>query len=182
MNKKNRFKAGLIFGIVMAVFFILQNLLANDYNTSKEITASVVSGLIIGVISGLLFGWLMGLFINSKFVKKTTKVDTEPGENILFQTPANHFKGIEGVGGKLYLTNKRLIFKSHKLNIQNHQLSIELTDINNVGRYKTLGLMNNGLSIMTNQNKTEKFVVEQVDEWIKLLADRKDGIQLQAIG
>ena len=177
MNKRNRFRAGLSFGIGMTVFFILQNLLTNDNQTSEEIIKSVVSGLIAGVISGVLFGWVIGLFSKSKFVKETTKVDTEPDENILFQTPANHFKGIEAVGGKLYLTNKRLIFKSHKLNIQTHQLDINLTEINSVDRYKTLGVIDNGLSIITNQNKIEKFVVEQVEEWITQLKDKKNSLQ-----
>ena len=80
---------------------------------------------------------------------------------------------MEGVGGKLYLTNWRLVFQSHKLNIQNHQLSINLMDIQSVGRYKTLGLVNNGLTIVTT-NTTEKFVVEQVNQWIKQLADMKN--------
>jgi len=177
MNKRNRFRAGLSFGIGMTVFFILQNLLTNDNQTSKEIIKSVISGTIAGIISGFLFGWLMGLFSKSKFVKETTNVDTNPDEDILFQTPANHFIGVEGVGGKLYLTTKRLIFKSHKLNIQNHELSISLENINSADSYKILGVVNNGLAIITKQNTTEKFVVEQVDEWLKQLANRKNGLQ-----
>jgi hypothetical protein len=176
MNKRNRFRAGLSFGIAMAVFFILQNLLTNDKQATNQIIKSIASGLVAGAISGVLFGWLMGLFAKSKFVTQTTKIETDPDEHILFETPTNHFKGIEGVGGKLYLTNKRLIFKSHKLNVQNHQLSIQLTDVKNVDRYKTLGLVNNGLSITTIDDKTEKFVVEQVENWIKYLTE-KNGLQ-----
>ena len=176
MNNKNRFRAGLSFGIAMTVFFIFQNLLSGDNQTSNQIIKSIVVGLIAGAISGVLFGWLIGLFAKSKFVTQTTKIETEPDEHILFETPANHFKKIEGVGGKLYLTNKRLIFKSHKLNIQNHQLYIQLTDVSNVDRYKTLGLVNNGLSITTIDNKIEKFVVEQVESWIKYLTE-KNGLQ-----
>jgi hypothetical protein len=176
MNKRNRFRAGLSFGIAMAVFFILQNLLTNDKQTTNQIIKSIASGLVAGAISGVLFGWLMGLFAKSKFARQATKIETDPDEHILFETPANHFKGIEGVGGKLYLTNKRLIFRSHKLNVQNHQLSIQLTDVKNVDRYKTLGLVNNGLSITIIDDKTEKFVVEQVENWIKYLTE-KNGLQ-----
>ena len=173
MNKRNNFRAGLGFGIGMAVFFIIQNLLTTDHYTSKEIFKAVVSGLIAGLISGFLFGWFTGIFSKSKFVNQTAKIDLDPNETILFHTPANHFKGLEGVGGKLYLTNWRLVFQSHKLNIQNHQLSINLMDIQSVNRYKTLGLVNNGLTIVTT-NTTEKFVVEQVNQWIKQLADMKN--------
>ncbi len=69
MNKRNRFRAGLSFGIGMTVFFILRDLLTNDNQTSNEIIKSVVSGIIAGLISGFLFGWLTGLFSKSKFVK-----------------------------------------------------------------------------------------------------------------
>jgi len=36
---------------------------------------------------------------------------------------------MEGVGGKLFLTNKKLIFKSHKINVQKGQTSIEYHNI-----------------------------------------------------
>ena len=161
----------------MTIFFILQDVLTNENLTSKEMLKFVVSGIIGGIVAGSLFGWLMGLFGRSKFIDRTTRIDTDPGEEILFQTAANYFKGVEAVGGKLFLTNKRLIFKSHKLNIQNHQLSISLPDIESTGRYKTLGLVNNGLAITSKQNTTEKFVVDQVEEWLQHLPGFKNSLQ-----
>jgi hypothetical protein len=131
-----------------------------------------VVGFISGAISGILFWWLIGVFANSKIVKESTKIETDSDENIVFETPANHFKGLEGVGGKLYLTNKRLVFKSHKYNIQNHELSILLADLKKVDRRKTLGLINNGISIITTDGKTEKFVVEELDKWIEFIRDK----------
>ena len=174
MNQQSK-KPGLFFGTVMATFFIAENLLSKDHLNFRIIIISVISGLIGGAVAGLLFGWLMGLFIKSKFVNDTTKIDVDSDESILFQTGANHFKGIEGVGGKLYLTNKRLVFKSHKLNIQNHLLSICLSDIITVDRYKTLNIVNNGLSVTTNQGIIEKFVVEKIDEWVMQLEHIKNG-------
>lgn len=172
MNKKSRLKAGLIFGIAMAIFFILQSLLTQDNLTVKNIFKSIALGIFSGAVSGLLFGWIIGLFAKSKLITQATKINLEADETILFETPANHFKGIEAVGGKLYYTNKRLVFKSHKFNIQNHQISVNLNNINNIVKYKTLGLVNNGLSINTKQNTTEKFVVEQVDEWVQQIAEK----------
>ncbi len=110
--KKFDFKSGLYFGIAMAVFFILQNLLTLDNLTAEAITKFILSGLLSGTFSGFLFGLIIGILKSSKFVDTTTKIETEANEDILFQTPANHFKGVEGVGGMLYLTNKRLVFKS----------------------------------------------------------------------
>ena len=176
MDKKAKIKAGLFFGIAMTVFFILQDLLTHSNLTTKDVIITITSGLFGGALSGLLFGWLMGLFANSKRLTKDTKIDTDANETILFDTGANHFKGAEAVGGKLYLTDKRLVFKSHKFNIQNHELSINLLDIDKVDRYKTLGLVNNGLSVTTIENKTEKFVVQQIDEWLNQLPE-KNGLQ-----
>lgn len=174
MNNKDRFRAALGFGIAMTVFFVLQNLLTNDNHATNQIIKAIVAGLAGGAISGFLFGWLIGLFAKSKFVTQATKIETDVDENILFETPANHFKGIEAVGGKLYLTNKRLIFKSHKLNIQTHQLSINLTNIKKIDRHKTLGVVNNGLSITTVNDVTEKFVVDQVENCFTHLTETKD--------
>jgi len=176
MDKKTKFKAGLRYGIFMTVFFTLKDVLTQDYLTTKRVFIIIFSACLAGAIGGLLFGWLTGLFTKSKMVTETTKIDIDADEKILFETPANHFKGIEGVGGKLYLTNRRLIFKSHKLNIQNHQLIINSSDIKQVDIYKRLGLVNNGFSITTIADKTEKFVVEKVEEWITLLTE-KNGLQ-----
>jgi hypothetical protein len=92
---------------------------------------------------------------------------------MIFQTSANHFKGIEAVGGKLYLTNKNLIFKSHKLNIQNHELIIKLSDIKEIKRFRLMGLTDNGLSIHIHENRKEKFVVEKIEEWLLYLEQTK---------
>ncbi|MDB5202763.1 MAG: hypothetical protein JWQ27_2172 [Ferruginibacter sp.] len=169
MHNKGKFKAGLSFGIFMTVFFILSRVFTEDDLTAKRLMIIVFSACSGGIIAGLLFAWLTGWLAKSKFVSQATKIDTQPAETILFETPANHFKGMEAVGGMLYLTNQRLVFKSHKLNFQNHQLALSLSDITQVHRYKTLGLVNNGLAVKTNMGKSEKFVVEQVEEWVKLL-------------
>ena len=178
MNKSNRVKSGLFFGVTMTIFNIGWDLATEKNFTSGHLTKVIVSALIGGALAGLLFGWLIGLFAKSKFVNKTTKIDLPSNENVQFETPANHFKGIEAVGGRLYLTNERLMFKSHKLNFQNHSLSIDLKNIVAVGRYKTLGLVNNGLSITTTQSMTEKFVVEQIDEWVNVLESKMSTKQI----
>lgn len=175
MKKANRFKAGLGVGIIMAIFNVGWDLATENNYTRGHITTLLISGVIGGAIAGLLFSWLIGIVGKSKFINTVTKIETEPDENVLIETPANHFKGIEAVGGKLYLTNKRLIFKSHKLNIQNHELFIDLPDIKSVDRHKTLGLVNNGLLITTSQNMKEKFVVEQAEEWVNRLTVKRSS-------
>lgn len=38
-------------------------------------------------------------------------------------------RGWEGVGGRLYLTNRRLVFESHAINLQTGTTDIPLADI-----------------------------------------------------
>ena len=178
MNKRSKIKAGLYFGIISAFSFLLQDLLTRDDLTTKNIIIIIVSSLIGGALGGLLFGWLTGLFLNSNFLKKGTSIVTDKNEKIVFETGANHFKGVEGVGGKLYLTNKRLIFKSHNFNIQKHELSISLSNVDKVRRYSTFGIVNNGLSVTTSDNVIEKFAVQEPEEWMNQLTDKKSVQQV----
>ena len=170
MDKKKSVKEGVFFTILLAIFFIVQVFQTHHVLTIKDILASVVIAIIsvfIGNLAGIL---VMKLFKKSRWGNRSTILQPETGEIILFQTPANHFKGIETVGGELYFTNKRLVFKWNKLNFQNHQISINLSAIQKVARYTRL-LNKNCLLITTTNNTNEKFVVENADEWISKLTN-----------
>ncbi len=180
MDKISKVKSELYFGISMTIFFILQDLMTHDNLTTKRIIIAVVFGTLGGAISGLLFGWLMQLFLKSKLFTLSTKINIDANETIVFETGANHFKGAEGVGGKLYLTNKRLVFRSHKFNIQNHELSINISELYKVKRHRTMGIVNNGLSVITTYNTIERFAVQQPDNWMNQLAE-KNGLDSKSL-
>jgi hypothetical protein len=72
---------------------------------------------------------------------------------------------IETTGGKLYLFNDKLQFKSHKFNIQNNQLIINLFEIDKVGFFNIYGFVPTGLRITTKSGKIEKFVVSDRKKW-----------------
>ena len=87
------------------------------------------------------------------------QIELLENETIEFSKAANHFMGLEGVGGKLFITNKRVVFKSHTLNFQVQELTINYSDIVRVEFYNNLGIVPNGLRIILDSGKTEKFVV-----------------------
>lgn len=167
--KKFDKKAGFYFGIGMTVFFIIQNLFVLDHFNGGGLVKAIGSGLISGVVSGLLFGLFIGWFKSSKRIDQMMALQLQDGEELVFQTVANHFKGAEAVGGRLYLTNSRLVFRSHKFNIQNHEWTLDRTMIQSVSRYKTLGIISNGLVIRTKNKEEEKFVVEEAGTWMEKL-------------
>ena len=151
MNK-SILSSGIFFGFVMGVLFSFMN--------------GPVIGSISGIFAGILFGFLYHVFIKV-FVKKVKKPQIEADKELVFEGRANHFKGIEGVGGWLFLTPGELLFKSHSMNIQNHQLVLPLNKIHDVKPAKTVGLFRNGLTLITEQKKPERFVVEDPDAWVE---------------
>ncbi len=170
---KNQYvKMGLFFGASLFIVSFLTMLYSDEGFTTK----GVLVGLISAVLAGLLFGVLMQLFV--KVTQKKIDFEFEPGEKMIKIGPANHFVGFESVGGKLCLTDKRLIFKSHKFNIQNNLSVIDLEDISTCEKTKTMGLISNGLKINTVNGKTEKFVVEGAGNWIYLIYKNRANILL----
>lgn len=57
------------------------------------------------------------------------KTTLHAGEEIIRNGVASLQRGAETVGGKLYLTNQRLIFEAHALNFQTSTAVIELEEI-----------------------------------------------------
>ena len=167
--KNNALLLGVIFGTIMAISLITINSIEASHISIKII----VSGIIGASVGGLVFG----IFMQYIF-KRGNKIQIEirEDENIIKEGLANHKVKIESVGGKLFLTNKRLVFKSHKINIQKHIFELELSRINDCAKFKTIGIISNGLKINTN-NKIEKFIVNKPNEWITQIEKIKNTTQ-----
>ncbi|MDR1797333.1 MAG: hypothetical protein LBR44_07850 [Clostridiales Family XIII bacterium] len=87
-------------------------------------------------------------------------------DGVVYEGAANHFVGAESVGGKLYLMQDRLVFASHKLNVQTHSLEIPLRDIADISFSKTLGFVPNGMVVTLASGAREKFVVNKRQVWV----------------
>lgn len=166
MTKKTWIIA-LTFGLPWTVLMIIY------YSIIKGgLTLNIlVSNLIGGLVAGLLVAWTMQ-YASKRLFKKIT-IETADNENIIKEGGANHFKGKEGVGGKLVLTDKRLIFKSHKFNIQNHQDNFDLEQIEKLQATKTLKFLENGLTLELANNDRHKFIVDEPTDWIEKIVNQK---------
>lgn len=80
-------------------------------------------------------------------------------EQTYFDVLANLFRGPEAVGGRLKLTDRRLLFKSHNINIQTGTTEILIEQIAEVKKRNTLGIVPNGISIVTKDGAKYKFVL-----------------------
>lgn len=60
------------------------------------------------------------------------EIEIAPNEKLIRQGAANLQRGVETVGGRLYLTDSRLVFSSHKFNVQNGRTEIPLSAVDTV--------------------------------------------------
>jgi hypothetical protein len=157
----------LAFAIPWTIFMTIINLIVKDGPWYITLISTTIGGL----IAGLLFATIMHYAANKLF--KKIIIETADNENILKEGGANHFKGKEGVGGKLVLTDKRLIFKSHKFNIQNHQDSFDLHLIEKLQATKTLRFLENGLTLELVNNDKHRFIVDEPTDWIQKIQAQK---------
>lgn len=91
-------------------------------------------------------------------------------EHIIKQGSGNLQRGVETVGGKLYLTNQRLVFEAHKINVQGGNTEINLSDIQSSEKCwtKLLGLipiMPNSLAVSTKSGTECRFVLFRRGAW-----------------
>ncbi|HXG08974.1 MAG TPA: hypothetical protein VNK04_04230 [Gemmataceae bacterium] len=148
---------GLVFGLLLGLVFLAQ--------------FGNALGIAFGLAAGLLSGVLCGAFLAYQASRFTRENPCGADEQLLHQGPANHFRKWEGVGGWLYLTDRRLLFRSHKLNLQNHEWSAPLQEIVRAETCRIAWIIN-GLCIETSSGR-EKFVVEDSLGWVEQIHQAK---------
>lgn len=132
------------------------------FDRNQNINSIIFQAIFFGVLFVLIFPWAMKKILGKRVNNIVPELlDEEEIEEEIF---ANLFRGVEGVGGKIFLTNQRLIFKSHSFNIQKGQTNLEYSIISSVQKRKTAKLIDNGIKIITKQNTEFDFVVNDRDD------------------
>lgn len=156
-------KSGAMFGVMMGVFATIQS-------------RSIGNGVFTGVIAGACFGSLLTLSFRWLVNRQISKYRASPpdfgGETVLMEGPANHFRGVESVGGYLWVTEKRIHFASHRVNVQNHMWTLPLAEVSEVQASTTPGRMQNSLSITTRTGESHSFIVNNLTRWADLIRSR----------
>jgi hypothetical protein len=172
MNLKLRVIFALLTGVSYTLMLWLFDYFSDDnlYSIGNLIFQGVGFGLLFGIGFPYINEKLAGKFSNKVGMK--IKPELELNEEIEIEGPANLFRGIEGVGGKIFLTNKKLIFKSHKINIQKGQTDIDYAIIKGLVKRKTAKLIKNGIRIISQKGKEYDFVVNEGDLWFEKITER----------
>ena len=108
--------------------------------------------------------------------------DLGDGERLVRQTGASLKRGIEAVGGQLFLTTRRLIFEAHRLNVQTGRTVIPLRDVEDVWKTWTkllwlIPILPNALAVATAQGKTYRFIMFGRDAWVRLIRETKQDLK-----
>lgn len=93
-------------------------------------------------------------------------------EQIHLDVFANLFRGREAVGGKLKITDTRLIFKSHAFNVQTGTTEILIEQIREVRKRNNLWIVPNGISVITKIGVEYKFVLWNRNKIIDFINSR----------
>ena len=106
---KNILKFGLFQGVTYFITLTAISYWLGSHNILKSLLVGLVGGIVIGILNALL----RYKYAVPKYVLEAVSVDLFDDEEIRFQTPANFTSGTEPISGKLFLTNKRIIFNNH---------------------------------------------------------------------
>lgn len=151
-----RLKYSLVLGLSTSIFLTLYISHKGEYNFNVILFTAVFMFIFITIISY----FKMFAHINNK------EINFQELKNIIYCGRANHYLNGIAVGGNLYLTDNQLIFQTNILNfIQKHECIINLKDVTSIEFEKTLGMVNNGLLIRTENGLKEQFVVTNREQW-----------------
>ncbi|MFI7222891.1 GRAM domain-containing protein [Nonomuraea angiospora] len=103
-----------------------------------------------------------------------TDIIVTPGEVLLRKGGANLWRGREALGGRLWLTSKWLVFRSHSMNFQAGVWAWPLEEVLSTAPVNTLAIVPNGMEIVLRSDERIKFVVHRRREWMSAIAKAKD--------
>ncbi|MEU7900527.1 GRAM domain-containing protein [Nonomuraea sp. NPDC049152] len=106
-------------------------------------------------------------------VFQNTDIVATPDEAVLRKGAANLWRGIEAVGGRLWLTSKWLVFRSHSVNIQAGVWAWPLEEIASMTPVNTLAIVPNGMEVVLRSDERIRFVVNRRREWMNSIAKAK---------
>jgi hypothetical protein len=101
-----------------------------------------------------------------------------PGEKVIKDGRANLQRGWEAVGGRLYLTNRRLIFEPHAFNVQREVAEIPLERVVGVRKCWTkflniLPVFPNSIAVSTTDGTEYRLVVFGRQGWINAIEGQR---------
>jgi hypothetical protein len=124
--------------------------------------------ILMGVCLGLVF-FILADTVNRYFInRRITSVELKPNEQLLLAEPSTYYMGAKGIQGKLFLTNRRLIFQPQiKRGKNGKELSIERKYLKQIGDYNR-AFLPTGFQLETRKQEYA-FAVDDRKAWQQAL-------------
>lgn len=156
-------KAALYTGCALNLILIMSNTAVFAYMDLFSISEEHLglSLAILHTFPGLIVAAIIGFI----FKPKKGPITVDAGQ-IVYNGNANCFLDGVAIGGRLYLSQDKLIFRSHALNMVDHNVEVPLKGIAHTKTYNVSGWAPTGLEILLKDGRNEKFVVNKRSVWI----------------
>jgi len=166
---KNSWRTKLPIIIFGGVVYFLAQMAINAASPELSITSKslILQAILVSLFTGIVL--FFGLDILADKLNKSVKPDLKDGEQVEAEGPASYKSNLEAIGGKIFLTNSYIIFKSHKYNFQSRTLIIPYSNIQKLKKSKSLSIIDNILEINTRDKQACKFIVNESDVWINYI-------------
>ncbi|MDR6763461.1 hypothetical protein J2Y38_003682 [Flavobacterium sp. 2755] len=119
----------------------------------------------IALCSMILNGAIYTRFTKPVKVLEKIQINTEDSENVMIEAPANHLIDNDIVSGKLCLTDKRLLFKSHK----QEEFVWDKAELHTMVFYRSFKNKGGEFTLKNKADRRLMFEVDQLKSWKTLL-------------
>ena len=85
-------------------------------------------------------------------------MDLQPGETVILEKLANIRRKFEYAGGKVVLTNQRVLLVPHAMNLDSRPAEVALADIASVEPFSQFGFVPTGVRLTRNDGAQQHFI------------------------
>ena len=119
----------------------------------------------IALCSMILNGAIYTRFTKPVKVLEKIKINKEDFENVMIEAPANHLIDGDIVSGKLCLTDKRLLFKSH----EQEEFTWDKSELHTMVFYRSFKNKGGEFTLKNKADRRLMFEVDQLKSWKTVL-------------
>lgn len=161
--KNNFLIIAFVSGIFWAISWIGIKSAENNGFTIEILWSSALQGLFMGIF------WAISMKVLSGDPYKHVRLKLETDETVMKEGGANLMAGNKGEGGKLAVTNKRLLFKGQRYDTRDFQFVIEFDKIENIRIHKSWKLLKNEMQIAMTDGNNYRFAVDHPVQWLSAI-------------
>lgn len=123
-------------------------------------------GLVVALIGVVANRFLSYIFPGNFTPNPEVDFELMNSEQLRISSPANYFSGGQALRGRLFLTDRRLIFTTPDDDQERPYLIVNHNDIEGMTGFNPFPWINNGVAIQARTGKIHKFVVSGQKRWL----------------